>query len=152
MYYILLCVWLGNSPWSPLFSRLLDPGVNLDQLASRGPRSNPAVDRCARAIGHGRGPQASNDHMSLMQASHRFWGLGHISTYIYIYHMQMWIYIYDMYILWICIYIYVSLHLCGVCWNTQLGSAWSLVNSEGFFDFQVSLPFQGTHPTLRKMN
>ena len=111
MYYILLCVWLGNSPWSPLFSRLLDPGVNLDQLASRGPRSNPAVDRCARAIGHGRGPQASNDHMSLMQASHRFWGLGHISTYIYIYisHTNVNIYIYIWYVYTMNMYIYICL-------------------------------------------
>ena len=35
----------------------------------------------------------------------------------------------NMYI-YICIY--VSLHLCGVCWNTQLGSVWSVVNSEDF--------------------
>ena len=81
----------------PTFFTVAGPRVNLDQLASRGPRSNPAVDRRTGAIGHGMGPQASNDHMSLMQATIGFevWGTSQrIYIYMYITYKREYIYIY----------------------------------------------------------
>lgn len=155
MYIPALFGLVYDSSWSPLSSRLLDPGVNLDQLASRGRRSNPAVDRCAGAIGHGMGPQ---DQGRITWASCRqaigfeVWGTSQ-RMYIYIHHIYKRECIYNMYILWICIYIYIC--LLTPVWCLLKHTTWIGVISGkqwGFFDFQVSLPFQGTHPTVRKMN